>query len=567
VTKVNGSARLIVAPSARGARAGAERREGGAPPVDAPGLRGRAERRAARPGERIGRVGAAREGGERVAQRGGQRGRLADRLHAQERERADGRLALGGHTACGELRDRTVERRGARARRGGHRRTPRALGRPQGVGLDPARQTHAGEVEHHRWRAPAQVHALGGARALQRGDGAAHGGDGRARFGDLERAPGVPHVVVGLEERRVDGDHGRLSLALPRSACLTAGGPAGGTAGRGEQLLGGELRQRLVLAVRVAVAGEVGVLRAALVVAQAAEDDVAHATTDARLVGGDAARLRHHGLACERRAARRRAAYERLGELEEHALAERRRVGACGGRGLDGDRVVLAGARDAQRARLGDATPRVAQAPVAGDRAQVHDVARLEGERGQAQLPAEHGAPRPAQRPLADPPRAESEALPLARADDVLEGTVRQPEVVVDARGQRERAGRRAQHAVDTRACERDAWRHVGLRLDDEQPRAPAGRDETEHPGALRDGERRLPPWSGAVTDRSHGNRARRAHRRRRGSGRGRAYSSWSRSWSRAAGARHPRSRSGTAVPWMRPGRPRRARRARATPP
>jgi hypothetical protein len=110
-------------------------------------------------------------------------------------------------------------------------------------------------------------------------------------------------------------------------------------------------------------------------------------------------RLAHDGLAAQRRPAGG-APHERLGEHEQHALAERRRVAEHRRRGGDGDAVVLAGAGDAQRAALARRVERRAAARVGVARhgAQVHHVAGAELQGGEVGAGVERAAPAPPKR-------------------------------------------------------------------------------------------------------------------------------------------------------------------------
>jgi hypothetical protein len=177
-----------------------------------------------------------------------------------------------------------------------------------------------------------------------------------------------------------------------------------------------------------------------------------------------------------------------------------RGVGRGRRRALDGDRVVLAGAGDADRAGLARAL-RVAgagggRAAVAGDGAQVDDVARLEAEGAEVDGGAEVGGGGPAQRPRAEPAAAEGEVLAFARADDVLECRVGEAEVVGGAGAERDGAGRGADDGVARGEGEDDAGREVGLWLQHDEAVA-RGAAESEERGRRGHGERDAPPAAG----------------------------------------------------------------------
>ena len=162
---------------------------------------------------------------------------------------------------------------------------------------------------------------------------------------------------------------------------------------------------------------------------------------------------------------------ERLGEGDQHALAQHLPLLGARRRGVHRHGVVLAGARDAQRARLGAADTRAGHVVrVARDGAHLHHVARLERQRVERQPRRQLAIAPAAERAAREHGAAEGEGLLLPGAHDDLEARVAQADVVAELCAQPEHAGRRSHDGVACRREERHDRRRVDDRRQHDQP-------------------------------------------------------------------------------------------------
>jgi len=291
------------------------------------------------------------------------------------------------------------------------------------------------DIDHRIGRPAAEIESFRRARALDRGERGAHERERATGVRDLQAPLRFPHRLIGLEQRAIHRHDGRLvPLEIERRRAGVGRGIR-----RGHELVG-RARRRAVVELLGFLA-----LRAR---AEPREDHARYLLAQPRLVMGDADGAVRPFAMLELRAA----TLERFGADDQHPLADERLVGVRGRRALDRDAVVLALARDADRARLGRAgvgAARVVQ--VARDAAHVDDVARLESERAEMQYARERGGARAARVHARDHAVPEGEALPLPAADDVFQPRVADAEVVAHVRAHGDVALRLPQDGVARR--------------------------------------------------------------------------------------------------------------------